>query len=1007
MLEMDKVGAVLVIGGGIAGTQASLDLADSGFKVYLAELTTSIGGVMAQLDKTFPTNDCAMCIVSPKLVAAGRHHNIEIIANARITKCEGSAGNFTVTILRKSCFINWDKCTGCGVCGQYCPVEAIDSFNEGLASSKATSVKYPQAVPLKYSINIDKCIGCGICEGVCKANAVEYSQTDEEIKLNVGAIIVAIGFDEFDPSPLKVYGYGKFQNVVTSIEFERILSASGPYGGLVLRPSDGDIPEKLAFLQCIGSRDLTHGKEYCSSVCCMYTCKEAVIAKEHQHQVNPTIFSMDVRSYGKDFDKYIERAKEEYGVRYVRRRVAFIEEDPDTKNLLLYYEGKDGKLVEEEFNMVVLAVGLNPPKLSEELAKVLQIELDEYGFAKTDPFAPVDTSRPGIYVCGAFSAPKDIPETVTEASAAAGRVNILLADARNTLVTKKELPEEIDVRGEPPRIGVFVCHCGINIGGVVDVPQVVEYAATLPNVVYAGRNLYTCSADTQNIIKEQIKEYNLNRVIVASCSPRTHEPLFQGTIREAGLNRYLFEMTNIRDQCSWVHMHEPEAATEKAKDLVRMAVAKANKIEPLERIQLNMTHRALVIGGGVAGMTAALGFADQGYETYLLEREKELGGFAKNIHITVEGHNVQAFIQELKNKVEKNEKIHVYKSVKIQSINGYIGNFITTIEYGENRDLAELEHGVVVVATGAKQYTPKEYYYGEDSRVLTQNELEQRLFSAPNLENVKSVVMLQCVGSRNKEHPYCCRIGCVEAIKNAIKIKDLSPETDVTILFRDIRTFGLREKYYRIAREKGITFVLFEEDKPPELMKDDATGQLTVVVDSPDSGRLTIPTDLFVLTAGIVAPLDNETLAPMLKVPLNEDGFFLEAHMKLRPVDFATEGVFLCGLAHAPKGIENSVAQALAAVSRATTYLTKEKIEAEGITAVVRPLRCTGCGLCELICPYNAISVQEDERLGKIAVVNSALCKGCGTCSANCRCSAVDLLGFTNEQISLVINSRG
>ncbi|MHA1278001.1 MAG: FAD-dependent oxidoreductase [Candidatus Helarchaeota archaeon] len=1001
---MDKVGAVLVIGGGIAGTQASLDLADSGFKVYIVEQTTSIGGVMAQLDKTFPTNDCAMCIVSPKLVAAGRHHNIDIIANARVTGCTGSAGNFTVTLLRKSCYIDWDKCTGCGVCGQYCPMEAIDAFNEGLSVLKATSVKYPQAVPLKYAINLEKCIGCGVCEGVCKAGAIDYTQEDQEVTLNVGAIILAPGFDEFDPSNLVNYGYGTFQNVVTSIQFERILSASGPYGGLVLRPSDGDIPDKVAFLQCIGSRDITHGKEYCSSVCCMYTCKEAVIAKEHQHQVHPTIFSMDVRSFGKDFDKYIERAKDEYGVRYVRRRVAFIEEEPDTNDLLLYYEGPDGKLVEEMFNMVVLAVGLNPPKLSAELAQILNVELDEYGFAKNDPFKPVDTNVPGIYVCGAFNSPKDIPETVTEASAAAGRVDALLAEVRGTKTTAKELPPEINVSGEPPRIGCFICHCGINIGGVVDVPSVVEYAKSLPNVAYAANNLYTCSADTQGIIKDDIKAHNLNRVIVASCTPRTHEPLFQGTIREAGLNRYLFEMANIRDQCSWVHMHEPEAATEKAKELVKMAVAKANKIEPLERIKLNMTKKAMVIGGGVAGMTAALGFADQGYETYLLEKEKELGGFSKNIHITLEGNDVQQFVKDLTQKVENNNLIHVYKSVQIRAINGYIGNFISTIEHGENKELVEFEHGVVVVATGASQYQPKEYYYGEDERVLTQNELENRLFSNPRLENVKSIVMLQCVGSRNEEHPYCCRIGCIEAIKNALKVKELNPDTEVTILFRDIRTYGLREKYYRLAREAGVLFILYDNDKPPELVKDGE--KLKITVDSPDSGPLSLEADLFVLTAGIQSLESNDILAPMLKVPLNDDGFFLEAHMKLRPVDFATEGVFLCGLAHAPKGIEESIGQALATVSRATTYLTKENIEAEGVTAVVRPLRCTGCGLCELVCPYNAISVQEVERLGRIAVVNSALCKGCGTCSANCRCSAVDLLGFTNEQIALIINSR-
>jgi len=993
-----KIGAVMVVGGGIAGVQAALDLADSGFKVYVVEKTTAIGGVMSQLDKTFPTNDCAICIVSPKLVTAGRHINIQMVTNAEVKRLEGEAGNFKVTITKKSRYIDESKCVGCGVCARECPIEAIDTFNEGLSKSKAVSVQYPQAVPLIFSINRDKCLGCGVCSAVCKANAIRYDQTDQEVVLNVGAIIVALGFDEFDPTPMKQYGYGKFPNVVTSIEFERILSASGPFGGWVLRPSDGDIPEKLAFLQCIGSRDTVYGQEYCSSVCCMYTCKEAVIAKEHQHQVNPTIFSMDVRAFGKDFDKYIERAKKEYGIRYVRRRVAFIEENPETKNLILFYEGPDGKVIEEEFNMVVLSVGLCPSQKTTEVAEKLGIELNEYNFYQAKSFNPIETSKPGIYICGVCASPKDIPESIVEASAAAGRTQMLLSDSRNTLVTKKILPEELDISGQSPRIGVFVCHCGINIGGVVNVPSVVNYAETLPNVVYSCRNLYTCSADTQNIIKEAIKEHNLNRVIVASCSPRTHEPLFQETIREAGLNRYLFEMTNIRDQCSWVHMHEPEAATEKAKDLVRMAVAKANLIQPLERIHLKMIPRALVIGGGVAGMTAALGTSNQGFETYLLEQESELGGFSKNIHVTLEGERVPEFLKGLIKKVYDEKRIKVFTDSKIKSIDGYVGNFLTTAIHGEEKKIENLEHGIVIVATGAKEYSPKEYYYGKDSRVITQSELEQRLFSNPNIDKIQSVVMIQCVGSRNTEHPYCSRICCGEAIKNALKIKELNAKTEVTILYRDIRTYGLKEKYYREAREKGVQFIRFEESNPPESLQEGS--KLRITVKTPEGEVFKQDTDILALSVGIVAPHDdNEKIAKLLKVPLNADGFFLEAHVKLRPVDFATEGVFLCGLAHSPKSIEESVSQALAAVSRASIYLSQESIEAEGAISFVRSAECVGCGICVRNCAYNAVELQQDPELGKVAVVNSALCKGCGLCAATCPKQAITSLHHTTEEI--------
>jgi heterodisulfide reductase subunit A len=1007
-MSSKKVGAVLIVGGGIGGIQASLDLADSGFKVYLVDSSPAIGGVMAKLDKTFPTNDCSMCIMAPKLVTCGRHLNIEIISNSEILGVSGEAGNFSVKVLKHPRFVDIEKCTGCGVCSSKCPIKIKDEYNLSLCDTKNIHIPYPQAVPLSAIIDKENCIyfkkgKCKLCEKLCSAGAIDFEQKEEEITIVVGSLILAPGFESFNPREISEYGYGRFKNVITSLEFERILSPTGPERGHIYRPSDHKTPKNISFIQCVGSRDTKIGNAYCSSVCCMYATKEAVISREHEKELKATIFYMDMRAYGKDFDKYIDRAKDEFGVRFIRARISEVEEVGDG-NLRVRYETDEGKICCEEFDLIVLSIGLCPSKQVKDLATRLDIRMNDFSFCETSELSPIETSRPGIYVCGAFQAPKDIPETVAQASAASAKVQSLLSCARWEEVEPKKYPKEICVDNLRPRIGAFICHCGINIGGIVDVPAVVEYVKTLPYVEYAERNLYTCSQDTQEKIKEMIKEHNLNRVFVAACSPRTHEPLFQETLREAGLNPYLFEMANIRDQCSWVHMNEPDRATEKAKDLIRMALAKAERIEPLQRQSLPMTPKGLVIGGGLSGMIASLELACQGFEVCLVERESHLGGNLRHIHYTLERDDIQKYLNSLIEKVKNNDKIQLHLNTTIKQIEGFVGSYKTTMT--NERGEIEFEHGIVIVATGGREYKPTEYLYGKDDRVITQRELEEKIVNLKSkISNLKSVVMIQCVGSRSDERPYCSRYCCGEAIKNALKLKELNEDISVYILYRDMRTYGFKEEYYRRARERGVIFIRYEKDNEPRVERLD--GRLVVeVTDLILRERLVINPDLLVLSAAITPQDDNKELAKMLKVPLNPDNFFLEAHVKLRPVEFATDGVFLAGLCHAPKSISESIAQSYAAVSRASVLLSKEKIEAEGQTCRVDVTKCSACGICEAVCAYKAIEVVVvDEKQGiKAAQVNEALCKGCGACAATCRCGALDVKGFTNEQIFQAIS---
>jgi len=1009
----EKVGAVMVVGGGVAGIQASLDLAETGYYVYLVESSSAIGGVMGQLDKTFPTNDCSMCILSPKLVECGRHLNIELLTLSEVVNVSGTEGNFQVQVVQHPRYVDINKCIACGLCAEKCPKKVDDEYEIGLAKRKAIYIKYAQAVPLKYAIDPEHCIylqkgRCKVCEKICTAKAINFEDKDRERDIRVGSIILSPGFDEFDPTRLAAYGYGRFSNVISSIQLERILNASGPFRGSLLRPSDQQPPKKVAWIQCAGSRDMTGsrgneycGNEYCSSVCCMYAIKEAVIAKEHSHDVEPTIFYMDIRAHGKDFDAYYERAKNEHGVRFIRSMVARVTERPKSKNLMISYVDSEKQIKEEEFNLVVLSVGLTPPVAAKELVQRLGIQLDPYGFCKTEEFSPLQTNRPGIYVCGAFQGPKDIPETVVQASGAVASASALLADACGTMTKKKDYPPELDLSNAEPRIGVFVCHCGINIGATVNVPEVKEYAKTLDGVVYAEENTYTCSQDAQEKIKQAIRENQLNRIVVASCTPRTHEPMFQETIREMGLNKYVFEMANIRDQCSWVHMHQPKEATEKAKELLRMSVAKSRLLKPLKEPVVEVIKKGLVIGGGLSGMRAALGLAHQGFDCALVEKEAELGGNLRHIYHTIDGNDPQELLRKTISEVTGNPHIQVFTKAKLKDLNGYIGNFKSVIS--SDGVEKEFEHGVVIVTVGAKEKVPADYLYGQDSRVVTQTELEEKIFHHwGEIDRCKHIVMIQCVGSRTPERPNCSRICCSVAVKNALKIKEKNPEIRVTVLYRDIRTYGLMEQYYTQARNKGVEFIQYELDSKPDLQVDGGRLQLKVK-DKILAEDVNLQPDLVVLASATV-PYENEALAKMLKVPLTADGFFLEAHMKLRPVDFATDGIFLAGLAHFPKTISESLSQADAAVARATASIAKGYVTVLPTISEVDQTVCVGCGLCELLCPFSAIRVIETEKGSKAETI-AASCKGCGVCASSCPQKAVTVHHFSDEQLTAQIEA--
>lgn len=1024
-----KPAAVLVVGGGIGGMRAALDLADAGLKVYLVEHTPCLGGRVAQLGFMFPQHDCVLCrgtpdhgygctrpSISPAYIQQNQHPNIEILTNTHVVDVEGQAGDFTVSLRQEPRFIDALRCINCGYCAEVCPVELPDMYQQGMVTRKAAYKVAARAAPDVYVIDKGPyCEECGKCVEVCPSHAINLNEQPRLLSVAVGAIILALGFQAYDPSEMGELGYGRYANVLSAMEYERLASRSGPTEGQVRRPSDHSAPRSIAWLQCIGSRDQSNA--YCSSICCMYATKEAILAKQRLGEgMDCRVFFMDERAFNKEYSTYFERARQQHGIQYSRCRVSSIQEDPLTRDLILNYADPDGKSRQEKFEMVVLATGLQPPDSARYFTQMLDLELNEYGFCQTDKFTPLQTTHSGVFVCGAFSSPKEISETIIDASGAAGEVMRLLNERLNTypysrkypFLSENDIPPERDVSGEPARIGVFACSCGGTIGEVLDMAAIAHQAMGYPGVVHSEIVSFACFPETLAMLRERIQEMDLNRVVIAACSNRTHESLFQRMVRQVGLNPYLVELVNLQEQCSRVHHWQPALANRKAQELVRTAVGRALEAQPVSKTVHRSRQSALVIGGGLSGMTAALAIADSGYDVHLVERAEMLGGNLQAMYYVAEGFNPRRLGRDLINRVRAHPRIQTLVRTEMVQQKGHVGFFEsdlrTTLQDGTTHTF-RIDHGVTIIATGGRE--TREHPWLALPGVITQRELEEKIIHNPKeIAALKDVVMIQCVQPPDSRY-YCSRVCCTNTMKNAIRLKLFNPGCRVSVLYKNIVTYGFREEYFTEARRLGVIFIRYTDDDPPEIALS-GKGLQVRVRDLQLDRLLALDADLVPLSTSIAPSTGTADLARMLRLPLSSEGFFEEAQMKLRPMDFMREGIFLAGMAHYPKFIEESISHALAAAARAVTLLSQgDGLYLGGVIAVVDPDKCVGCLTCTRTCPFGIPQVVQEEGrtgvggLGGAAYIDSAQCQGCGTCTGECPANAIQLINYTDEQIML------
>ncbi len=958
------------------------------------------------------------------MMDAGRHPLIELHTLSELIGLDGSAGAFQAQVREMPRYVDPDLCVACGLCSETCPAVRPNPYDVGLKAVKAIDRPFPQAVPAAYHIDKEACLNddfiyCERCAKACEPKAINYDDLPRDVTLEVGAVVVATGFDELDPRELLAFGYGRAPNVLTGLEFERLLNATGPTKGRVLRPSDHEVPRRIVFVQCVGSRG-EGGRSYCSRYCCLNSVKAAHLAHEHESGIDEcTLLYTDMRAAGRGFDAFVERSLDRDDISYLRGRPAKVQEDAASGDLTLWVEDfRSGRPQQITASMVVLSTAALPARGTPELAGILGVDLDDQGFFRRRDIerAPAETTREGVFVAGSAGSPAIIPECVAQASAAATEAAVHVLDFRQT-VKKTEPEEKVDLSG-PPRVGVFVCHCGANIAGVVDVSYLAAEAAKEAHVVYTDDQTFACADISQRAIEDAIREHKLNRVVVAACTPRTHEPVFREVLARTGLNPYLFEMVNIRDQCTWVHAHVPHEAQLRARDQVRMAIARAALLEPLEPVKVDVNRRAVVVGGGLAGLRAAIDLDAHGYEVCLVERSDVLGGFLAPPGLkTLYGSGAagEEKLDRLQKELKKS-KVQVKLQTEVAGVDGFVGNFTVDLAARDGKGEPErLEAGTIVLATGAKVFQPTgQFGYGTKNNVLTNLELEHR-FSDPKDKLFgeggtppKSAVFIQCVGSRcdcEGGNPGCSRYCCPTTVKQATALAKLG--TRVTVFYRDMRTVSPgAEELYRQARGAGVLFIRTPDAADPEVTGTKTKAKSVVAQDLMLDRPVEAPAELVVLATGMVPDAEvTQRLKEILKVPIGPDGFFMERHPELGPVETVVDGVFVCGSTVGAKAISDSLSEAAAAAGKAGQVMARSSLELEPTVAEVDPWRCRGCGTCVEICEFNAPSLQDGELGVPTASINKASCKGCGTCVAWCPSGAITARHFTDDQIDAMMET--